>query len=91
MCIVHCWCYFLNIQLRATLSSYIGEELEKMQENIDSVNQYFKTDDEEAGEKEEEGMEMLVEVQDILGELGKKIKFEKLLKVNLKIMCDIIH
>ena len=72
----------LNIQLRATLSSYIGEELEKMQENIDSVNQYFKTDEEETGEKEE-GMEMLVEVQDILGELGKKIKFEKLLKVNI--------
>ena len=69
-------------QVRTTLSSFAGEELSKVKEQLDALAQCFQLEDdeEEAGGKEGKS-ERIEEMKKLVEGFGSKVKVDRLLKV----------
>ena len=61
------------------LSAYSGQKLDECNQKIEEINKFFHEETEDESKTECEGG-TLSDVPELLGELGKKIKVEKLIK-----------
>ncbi len=70
----------LYIQVRTSLATYSGQELDDRNQSVEEIDEYFQED-----ENEEEIEGCLADIPDILGDLGKKIKVDKIIMVRMTI------